>query len=395
MPEPALTRDVVVIGGGPAGLMAGIAAAQRGRSVAVFEREPESCIRFLLSGAGDAPVSNTGLDVSRFGGRHARFVSDAIAQLPLPALRDWFADHGLKLRNAEHYGHVVAPGGGTAVRDTLLGALEDAGAELYAGVTITRAEAVAGGFALVIDGEPVSANALVLATGPSPTGHALAHGLGHDVAPATPAHAALATDEPWLASVAGLWMDVRATLHAGNRALATREGSLLFQDGAVSGEVVFNLSGLAAGMRDLELELDFYPEQSQEDVAEWLYRALGGGTREFAPAALDRMLPQRLAEAFLRILGVKANARAMHLELKDRQGLLKLMTALRLSITGARDPETRFGGASVRQVDPRTFASRVTPGLYLAGEILDVQPDWGGFGAHFALASGQMAGRHA
>lgn len=394
MSDPAFSRDVAVIGAGPAGLMAGMQAAARGLAVAVFEREPEPCLRLLKSGGGDAPVSNTRLDVSGFGGRHSRFVSDALVALPMDALKGWFSDQGLSLHNAEHYGHVLADGGGPAVRDALLQALEQAGAELYADVVISRAHAANSGFELTVDGELVKCRSLVLATGPGETGHALARQLGHEVLAGWPAHAGLRTEAGWLDPVAGLWMDVRATLHGGGKGI-TRHGSMQFQAGALTGEVIYNLSGHLSGLREPELEVNFYPDLSDEDVAEWLHRTLGGATREFAPAALDRMLPMPLAKAFLAQLNVKDNARAMHLELRDRQGLLKLMTGLRVPVTGTLNPETRFGGVAVRQVDPRTFASRVTRGLFIAGEVLDIQPDWGGFGTHFALASGMLAGRHA
>lgn len=394
MSEPAFSRDVAVIGAGPAGLMAGIQAAARGLTVAVFEREPEPCLRLLKSGGGDAPVSNSRFDVAGFGGRHARFVSDALVALPVDALKDWFSDHGLPLHNAEYYGHIVAMGGGPAVRDALLQALEQAGADLYADVVISRAQARDGGFELAADGENVHCRGLVLATGPGETGHALARQLGHEVTPGWPAHAGLRIDAGWLDPVAGLWMDVRATLHGGGKDI-TRQGSMQFHPGALSGEVIYNLSGQLPGLRDPELEISFYPDLSDDDVAEWLHRTLGGATREFASTALDRMLPMPLAKAFLAQLNVKDNARAMHLELRDRQGLLKLMTSLRVPVVGTLNPETRFGGVAVRQVDPRTFASRVTPGVFIVGEVLDIQPDWGGFGTHFALASGMLAGQHA
>jgi predicted Rossmann fold flavoprotein len=181
-----------------------------------------------------------------------------------------------------------------------------------------------------------------------------------------------------------------------------RSGSLLFEPSAVSGEAVFNVSGEAArrmaGGETVELALDLFPSLSHDEVADWLHRVLGEGTRERAAQALDRMLPRRLAEAFLRELRVKPDARSMHLELRDRQQLLERMKASRLSVvrTGAWvQAESGTGGIGVREVNPRTMESRVVPGLYFAGGILDVSADWGGFEQHFALASGLLAGRHA
>jgi hypothetical protein len=132
-----------------------------------------------------------------------------------------------------------------------------------------------------------------------------------------------------------------------------------------------------------------------EEVEQWLHRTLGGATRERAASALDAMLPQRLAEVFLRDLKVKPNARSRDLEKPDREGLFERMKATRLTVTGTGGMDVAegvTGGVTVRQVDPRTFESKVQPGLFIVGGMLDISADWGGFEQHFALASGWVAG---
>ncbi len=402
MPDAIISRDVVVIGAGPAGLMAGISAAARGRSVMVLERAPEVCLNFLRAGSGAAPVSNSGLDVSRFQGRHARFVTDALRAFGPDELAAWFAERRLELHEAEHYGHIVAPGGGEAVRDALLDALEEAGGDLYADVAITRTKALATGFSLRADSEVVHASSLILATGADESGCALAAGFGHSVTPLVPAHVGLRVEESWVGLVADVWMDVRMQLLSGGKVVTEREGSMQFTADGLAGEVIFNISAEAARRHAeheaLELLINFFPGQTPAEVTKWMHHTLGEATRERADYALDRMLPMRLALVFLRQLKVKPDARSMHLEKADREGLLQRMTATRLRITGTAGPQTAestSGGVSVREVDPRTFASRLQPGLFIVGGLLDVSADWGGFEQHFALASGWVAGHGA
>jgi predicted Rossmann fold flavoprotein len=400
-----ITRDVVVIGAGLAGLMAGIEAARRDRSVLVLEPGDEPCARFVASGSGAAPVSNRNLNVSGFHGRYARFVSDALKALPEPDLRQWFDAIGITLTEAEHYGHIVATGGGEPVRDAMVDALQGAGAELRTGCPIETLEPEGAGFRVTPEGgEPISASAVILAGSlhPGADWPRVAAALGHTSVPALPAQTPLPVDDAWIGAVGGLWMDVTVTVVAAGKPVLERTGSMLFDGAQVSGQVIFNVSGEVTrriiGGEPVALLLDFYPTLSREEVAQWLHRVLGEGTRERAAFALDRMIPQRLAEAFLRDLKMKPDARAMRLELRDRVTLLERMTATRLTVGGPGQwdsAEGSTGGVNVREVSPRTFESRVRPGLFFTGGMLDVSGDWGGFEQHFALASGMLAGRHA
>jgi predicted Rossmann fold flavoprotein len=391
----ASIRDVIVVGAGLSGLMTGIQAARRGLSVLVIEQHRQACERFAASGMGAAPVSNAGLDIARFHGRHARFVSDALAALPPSRLRDWFAAIGVTLAQAEHYGHII----GNHVPQALSAALAEAGGELACGIAVTGASHGQAGFEIMAGG-PLKARTLVLATGPDRSGAELAAALGHKLNLMLPAQVPLVPAEDWPRELAGLWMDVRLTLLAGERLVLEREGSLLFTPGGLSGEVVLNVSGeasqrLAKGEK-LALQICFFPGMDEADVSEWMFRVLGEHTRMKAVEALDRMLPARLAAALLRLLKVKPTARSMHIEQRQREGLLARMLATRLELSGTagmQAAESKRGGVAVREVNPRTFASRVCPGLFIAGSLLDVSADWGGFEQHFSLACGYLAGK--
>jgi predicted Rossmann fold flavoprotein len=309
---------------------------------------------------------------------------------------------GISLTDAEHYGHIVATGGGEPVRDAMVDALQHAGAELRTGCPIETLEPEGAGFRVTPEGgEPISASAVILAGSlhPGADWPRVAAALGHTSVPALPAQTPLPVDEAWIGAVGGLWMDVTVTVVAAGKPVLERTGSMLFDGAQVSGEVIFNVSGEVTrrivGGEPVALLLNFYPTLSREEVAQWLHRVLGEGTRERAAFALDRMIPQRLAEAFLRDLKMKPDARAMRLELRDRVTLLERMTATRLTVGGPGQwdsAEGSTGGVNVREVSPRTFESRVRPGLFFTGGMLDVSGDWGGFEQHFALASGWLGG---
>jgi len=406
-----MPRDLIVVGAGPSGLMAAIHAADAGLDVLVLEQQPLLGARLCMSAMGHGAVSNArishGQSHTHFRGRHARFVSDALAALPLTALVEWFHHRGVAITEAPFYGLMVAPEGGAAVVEALLDALEQSGAELRTEARAVSAAVTDAGFDVTLgSGETLSCRKLLLATGAGNMpqlgtalhGFALAGMLGHAPLPTLPALVPITVSEPWAMRACGCWMDVRAALLADGRKVAETEGSVLFTYSGLTGEAMFNLSSeIAPRMlkgEALTLELNLYPDLTRDDVAEWMHRVLGERTRENAIRALDHMLPAALAAPMLKALKVKPHKRSMHLERADRETLLEWFTGARLPVTGvldARAAEGMSGGVPVREINPRTFESRVTPGLHIVGGMLDINADWGGFNRHFSFASGFAA----
>lgn len=385
--------------------MAASCAAARGLDVRVLEQQPAAGAKHCYSAMGAAAVSNVDLDVSRFHGRHARFVSDALKALPQPALVDWFRTSGLELETAEHYGLIQPPEGGGQVIEALGRGL----AGWQDNRRVTGVQRTTDGFRVAIESEPaMHSRALVLATGGSnlpqlgggEDGYRIAQSLGHSCEPSFPALVGLTVQEDWVREIPGLWMDVGLKVLHGKRTLAESSGSMLFTAGALTGEAVFNVSGVVGREQtsgsELELAVNFFPGMSAADVAEWLRRVFGERTREPANRAIDYILPGRLGGLLLRRQNLKAGARVMQMSESQRDGLLREMLDTRLKITGTlgmRAAEGASGGVSVRDVDPRSFESKLTPNLYIVGRLLDVHADWGGFEQHFALASGWVAGQ--
>ena len=393
--------DVVVIGAGLSGLMCAIQAADRGLSVLVLDRCDTVGGKHCYTSMGAGALTNARLDVSRFHGREARFVTDAISHFDTPALHHWFAARGVTLTEAEYYGLVCPPDAADAI-EALVTALEQAGAELRCGVNVESVQRTATGFSV----NDVSARAVVLATGGANLpqlgggneGYDLAEALGHRVQRAHPAHVGITVAESWVTHLPGLWMDVELKLQVG-RKITDSVGSMLFTGSGLTGEAVFNLSaqvepGISA---DPELRVNFHPAMHFDDVAEWMHRVFGERTREQSDSAIDYIIPRALGEQLLARQNVKPGTRVMQLSEAQRKGLLQDMTSMQLRVTGTmgmRAAESCSGGVHVRDVDPRTFSSRHVPGLYIVGRMLDVSGDWGGFEQHFALASGWLAGRN-
>lgn len=389
--------------------MAAVHASAAGARVGLLEKHELPGRKFLMAAMGSGALSNTALSLDTFHGRDARFVADALAALDSETLSAWFEAEGAPLIAGPNYGLLVPRDGPGAVLAALVSALGNTA--FMPENRVTKATRSDGGFVITTDdGRKLRAARLVLATGApnlpqlggETTGLELARKLGHTLQPVHPLHAPLATSEEWLRGLTGLWMDVRLALHAGPREVATSTGSMLFTQGAVTGQAVFNLTcagaeALNTGKADT-LVVDFFPELQQADVAEWLYRTLGGHTQILAAEALDDMLPRQLGDRLLARLNVKRNARSRDIELRQRESLVAEMTGLRVAIDGTlgmHAAEAATGGVSLREINPRTMESRLVPGLYIVGQMLDINANWGGFLQHFSLASGLLAGQAA
>jgi len=399
---------VIVVGAGLSGLMAAGTAAQGGARVALLDKQSLPGRKYLMACMGKGALSNNDLGLHRFHGRDARFVSDALTALPQGELRQWFAAQGVELVDAPHYGLIAPPQGPDSALAALVAALGEAE---Y--LPEHRVAAVHHGTEFTVtldDGRKFQAARLILAMGTPNlpqcggefTGLEIAQRLGHGIEPVFPAHVPLALDEPWLADLCGLWLDVDLALHTQRRELARSTGSLLFTQSGLTGQAVFNVAHEAGpaleGAEHLTLAINFFPGESPTEVTRWMHEAFGSHTRENAYAVFDRLIPGALGDRLLRRQKVKSTLRAEQLEQPQREGLLRDLTDLRLQVRstlGMAASENARGGVSVREIDPRTMHSRKVPGLYVVGSMLDVTCDWGGFAQHFALASGLLAGRAA
>ena len=385
--------------------MCAIESARRGLNVLVLERQQQVGGKYCYTSMGAGAVSNVDVGIDRFHGRNARFVRDALNAFPLESLREWFADRELPLRDAEYYGLVEPADGGPEVISAMLDALAEAKGQLETGIRVESAQRKGDTFVCTSDsGQSFKSRALVMACGGAnlpQLGGALLPltKLGHELTEQFPSLVPLTVAESWPGTLPGLWMDVELKLRSGKRVLAESTGSMLFTSGALTGEAVFNISlevepALADG-HELELAINFHPGMAREDVAEWLRRVFGERSRERAEQALDHVVPRKLAVVLLERQKVKRGARVMQLTESQREGLLREMIDMRLTVTGTLGmpaAESASGGVNVREIDPRTFESRKTPGLYVVGHVLDINGDWGGFEQHFALAGGRLAG---
>ena len=402
--------DVVVVGAGAAGLMAAIHAARAGRSTVLLEKSPRPGLKILISGGGrcNLTTTRTGADLEvQYGDRRGRWLRHALRSFPPAALRAFIEAAGVPLQEEDLEKLFPVSQRARDVVDVLLAQVSAAGARLHLGAAAQSVTHVGDHFVVVHAGGVVHARSVVLATGglsypktgATGDGYAFARACGHTVTATFPALAPLAVSAPWLQSLQGIVIrDVALhSLDAAQRVRTTRQRPILFTHRGLSGPGPMDLAG------DIEeaggagsLRFDFAPLQSAEQLErQWLEQVRLHGTRR-VETVLPPELPERLRATLCELADTRTTLAAWSRDARRR--LLAVVKGLQVPVArslGYDHAEVTRGGVPLDEVDPRTMQSRCLPGLFLCGELLDVDGPIGGFNFQAAFATGRLAGLHA
>ena len=401
-----MQTDCIILGGGAGGLAAACALTGSGLRVTLVERLDRVGKKILATGNGRCNLSNRDMDPSYYG-HAAPFVRDLYRALPAEQVASFFARLGLM--TAEEDGRIYPRSMMAAsVLDVLRAGCDHPDVTLVTGCeAVSIAPSRRGGMCVQLSsGEGLFAPVVLAAMGGSAApnmgtdgaGTRLMGELGHEITPLHPALVQLKCDHPSLRSLKGLRTHARLTLLIEGQDAASEDGELLFADYGVSGVCVFQLSRLAspalAADKDVQLRINFLPEISSSD---WLETRIASLTSCSALGLLTGVFPRILSLALLREAGINPDAPAASLNPGQRRSLIRAISAFRLPVTGTqgfKNAQVTCGGVSLADVDPSSMASKIYDGLYICGELLDVDGPCGGYNLHFAFASALAAAQH-
>ncbi len=409
--------SLVVAGGGPAGFMAAITAAEGLRlqataspAVLVLEATPEPLHKVLISGGGRCNVTHACWDplaLVAYYPRGGRALRGPFSRFATAETVAWFEQRGLALVEEADGRLFPRSQRSVSVVDTLRREAARAGVGLLTGEALQAAVARSGGgFELRLrSGALLRADRLLLATGSHPSGHRLAVGLGHTVVPPVPSLFTLRLADHPLADLAGVVMDpvgLELTLAGAASRRQRQSGPLLITHWGLSGPTVLRLTAFAA--RDLkqagyrgELRVDWSGGRSQLQLQE-LFAELrrDQARKQMSNARPWPELSRRLWLHLLDRLGVDAELRWADLGRRPQEALIEALRASRYQVSGRGPFGEEFvtaGGIALGEVNLATMESRRQSGLYLAGEILDVDGVTGGFNFQHCWSSGWLAGQ--
>jgi predicted Rossmann fold flavoprotein len=405
--------DVAIIGAGAAGLATAIFAfrANPSRSIVLLEGARKPGAKILISGGGRCNLTNTVVIESDFWGGPSTIVRKVLRAFPASDAVAFFRELGVALH--EEADGKLFPDSNRArdVLDALLTAIADAGIPLHLDCRVLDIGRLASGFQITTTRGNLGSRAVVLATGgrsvpktgSDGAGYAFARRLGHSLIATTPGLVPLLVEksESLHRTLAGVSQDVELTVWIEGAVRQRLRGALLWTHIGVSGPVALNASRHWARARladkTVAITVSFFPGESFDRVDARLTALSSERPRTSLHGALTGRLPASMVAALLQALSLDPEAKLAHLSRDDRRRLAHALTAWPLPVTETRGynyAEVTAGGVPLTEIDPGTMQSRICAGLYLVGEILDVDGRIGGFNFQWAWSSAYVAGRN-
>ena len=401
-----MSERIAIVGGGAAGFFAAITCAEANpaHEVSIYEKGPEFLTKVRISGGGRCNVTHACFEPRAMSESYPRGERALISPLNRFSAADtvaWFERRGVRLKTEED-GRMfpVTDSSGTVI-DCLLYEAKAAGVRLFTRKGVNSIQRKDGGFEMEFDGgNMATCDKVLLATGGtcSAIGGQIAESLGHELAAPVPSLFSFHVIEAWLRSLPGVSLrEVEASVPS----VRLRErGPVLITHQGMSGPVILRLSAWGArALHELDyqftLRVNWLPGATQESVRDRLLQLRQASPNKLiVNSALDA-LPNRLWEKLTELAGINSAVRATTLSREQANALAALLVRTELTIHGKslnKDEFVTCGGVQLIEVDFKTMQSRITPGLYFAGELLDIDGITGGFNFQAAWTTGWIAG---
>ena len=404
---------LVVIGAGAAGLMAAIHAATAGAGVFLIEKMPSPGRKILITGKGRCNFTNRcdiG-DFPSFFANNGTFLNSAFRAFDNQDVIDFFAGRGVPSR-VERGGRVFPESDKARdIVDVLVKAAKQAGVKIATDQTVrsirVENDRVTG---VMTQSGLMEASAVILATGglsypgtgSTGDGYRMAKELGHTVTPLRPALVPLETQEAWVKELQGLSLkNVEGVVKVDGKKMDSEFGEMLFTHFGLSGPIILTLSqavSLALPQNPpprVTIELNLKPALTPEVLDKRLQRDFAEFTRKQFKNSLGELLPVKLIPVVIRLSGIAPDKPVHQITREERTRLVELLQGLRLTVTKTRpiaEAVVTAGGVAVKEINPKTMQSRLVRGLFMAGEVLDVDGYTGGFNLQAAFSTGMVAG---
>ncbi len=406
-----MSKRVIVIGGGPAGIMAAGKAAESGAQVLLLEKNDRLGKKILISGKGRCNITNStdidGLIENTPG--NGSFLYSAFYTFSNTDLIEFLKGYGLETK-VERGGRIFPVSDRAKdVVDTLAKYLERSKVKIWLKSPVQAIRAENGRVKSVVlkDGKELDCDAVVLATGGASypgtgstgDGYRMAEALGHTVIPLKPSLVPLVSGEEWIKELQGLSLkNISITLlNKKGKKIYNDFGEMLFTHFGVSGPVILSASRhiLDYNYKDVKLVIDLKPALDEEKLDDRIQRDFEKFSRKQFKNALDELLPQKMIPVIVKLSKIEPDKFVNQITRDERRNLVKLLKNLELNIVGSRpitEAIVTAGGVSTDEINPSTMESKKIKGFFLAGELVDLDAYTGGFNLTIAFSTGYLAG---
>ena len=404
--------DVVVIGGGPAGMLAAGRAAERGLRVLLLEKNTELGKKLLITGGGRCNVTNADPDtrnlIAQYG-EAAKFLHSAFAKYGVAESLAFFNERGVETKVEALHRVFPVSDSARSIRDALRDYIKEHGVTIQYGATVTGFTSEDGYVTGVTlkNGSTISARAYILATGgrsrpetgSTGDGFTWLADIGHTIRTSNAALVPLSITDAWVKKIPGLTLNnVRITVFHNDVRQESVVGKLLFTHFGVTGPTVLNMSrdiGVLLQYGDVTLSLDLFPKLDSGDLDRQLIELFEKNRKLLIRNALIKLVPQSIATTLLTLTSIPPETICNSVTKDQRQALIRKIKNLTMSVEGLMGLDKAVvtsGGVALEEVDFKTMTSRLYPNLHLIGDILDINRPTGGYSLQLCWTTGYIAG---
>ncbi len=409
--------NVIVVGGGAAGMMTAITASSQGHNVTLFEKNEKLGKKLFITGKGRCNFTNAGdaEDIFNSVVTNKKFLYSAFNGFSNYDTMGFFGELGLDFKVER--GNRVFPSSdhSSDVIGALSRRMKQLGVKVELNTQVDEIIAKDGEFSAVKITDAynkkriVSADKLIIATGGNSyqstgstgDGYRFAKSLGHEVTPILPALVPFIVKEEWERDLQGLSLkNVNVTIYDDKKIVYSDFGEMLFTHFGVSGPTVLSASSYSAKIiknRPLKLVIDLKPALDEQQLDERILRDFEEFKNKSFKNSLDKLLPKKLIPVIVELSKIEPDKKIHDITKQERMGLVNLIKNFTLTLTGLRGFNEAIitqGGVSVKQINPTTMESKLVKNVYFAGEVIDVDAVTGGFNLQIAWSTAYAAGTH-
>lgn len=411
--------DVIVIGGGPAGLMTSIAASSQGARVCLLEKGAKLGRKLIISGGGRCNVTNaTEQDelIKQMPG-NGRFLFSVFSQFNNRDIIHFFEELGVALKEEDRGRMFPVTDKAVTVAGALIERMKRQGVEVRLNSPVEQVVYENGQTAGVLlkNGERLASPCVVICvggcsvpqTGSTGDGYEWARAAGHTITDLYPTEVPLKANDPYIRDkfLQGLSLrEIELTLYdPKGKKVSTQEGDMIFTHFGISGPAALRQGHYVSvtqkkfGAAPLSLKIDLMPQKHVDEVMEESWQLLEEHPKKAVKNVIKGFVPERLIPVLLSLANIAEETTLSHMRKQQWRDFAQLVKAFPLTITGTLSLEEAFitgGGVSTKEIDPRTMQSKLMPGLFFAGEVMDVHAHTGGYNITIAFSTGYVAGTH-
>ena len=399
-------KTVGIIGGGPAGMMAAITAARNGAKVTLLEGNDRLGKKILSTGNGKCNLGNEKIGLEEYYTEDPNFLEKCLDQFGTEETKSFFRERGMLIKDRNGYLYPASEQA-AVVLDVLRYAVEEAGVHVITECKITQVKKVKTGFLVIGNGKEYRFDCVLLAcggkaapkTGSDGSGYDIAKSLGHSILPIVPALVQLKCKEDYFKMVSGVRTDAKLDVIENGKTVVVERGELQLTDYGISGIPVFQISRVINYMllksKSVKVSIDLLPDYDEESFHKLIQTRAGLLQDSTVEMFFTGMLNKKIMLLFMKLAGLKPTDLVAKVSKDKLIKVYKLCKSWNVEVIGSNpfdNAQVCAGGIPLNEIN-FDFESKKVPGLYFAGEILDVDGKCGGYNLQWAWCSGYLAGK--